>query len=331
MQKLAKKPRVLIVDDEKDVTMLFNQYLKSEFEIMTISTGREALELIKKHYVDVILIDINLPDISGLEVLNTIRQNELGTLRYTGTVIITSYDDKSTIEKSSSFGADSFCNKVRALTHLLPLTKNAYRIKKMTDQLKINSRKLYVANKKLEKLSITDGLTGLYNMRYIFKRLNEEFVRSNRYRHPLSVIMMDIDNFKLVNDNADHLFGSFVIEQVGKDLKLGIREVDIAGRYGGDEFIIILPETDLEGAVELAKRLKNIISKRIYDNGLNTRMITISQGVSSYRGRVDSTEEVQTLIRKADQGLYRAKEGGKNCIYSTIVDSSITANLKLAG
>ena len=167
--------------------------------------------------------------------------------------------------------------------------------------------KLY---KEIETLSITDELTNVYTRRYFLERFEEEIRRSQAREARLSFLMLDVDFFKLVNDQYGHLAGDEVLKQIGVIIKENVREIDIAGRYGGEEFCVVLPDTDEPGAMAVAERIRKAAAKKTikaYDASLQ---ITISIGIASFPNDGKSPEE---LIDKADWSLYRAKSKGRNC------------------
>jgi diguanylate cyclase (GGDEF)-like protein len=177
----------------------------------------------------------------------------------------------------------------------------------------------------IEKLSVTDPLTGLYNYRYFYQRLGAEIARSQRYHHPLSLIMVDLDDFKKINDHCGHLFGDRVLSEAAQGIRANIRrydepvvlkggEIDIVSRYGGEEFIIIQPDTALEGAVVCAERLRKLLERQIGQKlGLpcsekSPVRVTGSFGVAAFR----EGESLENLIKRADVAMYQAKDQGKN-------------------
>ena len=177
----------------------------------------------------------------------------------------------------------------------------------------------------IEKMSITDSMTGLYNYRYFYERLTSEIARSERYHHPLAMIILDLDDFKSINDNFGHQKGDEVLKRVAQALQSGIRrpdettimknmEIDIAARYGGDEFVLILPETNIVGARTTAERLQKILAEKLsifmpqVTNNEQRQVITGSFGVSALK----EGENLETLIKRCDQAMYEAKRLGKN-------------------
>lgn len=163
----------------------------------------------------------------------------------------------------------------------------------------------------LREMSIRDQLTSLFNHNFFYTRLDEEFERAVRYETPLSLIMMDIDNFKHINDRYGHRVGDIVLKELAVMIKRGVRKTDIVARYGGEEFAVVLPHTLQKGAAEEAERIREIIESHAYA-GLVSEKITVSVGVASYpqKGAMNAGD----LVNYADDALYRAKWGGKNCV-----------------
>jgi diguanylate cyclase (GGDEF)-like protein len=166
------------------------------------------------------------------------------------------------------------------------------------------------AHDRLARLAITDSLTGLYNRRYFHDHFKQEFDRMLRYKHPLSCIIADVDNFKMINDTYGHLTGDSVLQQIAKRITAGTRSVDIAARYGGEEFAILLPNTGKEGAKVEAERLCNVIADEPFDDMPEGTQVTISVGLATCDPETMNTPE--DLLRAADNALYDAKRAGKN-------------------
>jgi diguanylate cyclase (GGDEF)-like protein/PAS domain S-box-containing protein len=165
---------------------------------------------------------------------------------------------------------------------------------------------LHVANEKLEKLSVTDSLTGLSNRGHITKRIKEEIRKAERYKSTFSIIIVDLDRFKNINDTYGHLVGDLALQTVARVLRENIRDIDAVGRYGGEEFLVLLPNTDIDSGFQIAERIRKNIESMTWTDNVT---ITISGGIAEYNG-----ESEEDLFRKADELLYRAKQGGRNRI-----------------
>ena len=165
---------------------------------------------------------------------------------------------------------------------------------------------------RLDIMAKTDGLTGVTNRRHFMDVLARELARSRRYQSPLSCVMIDLDNFKLVNDGHGHLVGDHVLTAVARAIVTTVRDSDIVARYGGEEFIILLPETELDGARELAERCRELVASTQIAGRGGPLSVTASMGVAAYPGAgIDSVDD---LVGAADDALYAAKDGGRNCV-----------------
>lgn len=174
----------------------------------------------------------------------------------------------------------------------------------------VNKRQLESANSQLRELADLDGLTGLLNRRYWEQCLSHEFARHLRYDEAVSLVIFDIDHFKRFNDTYGHQLGDEVIREVARLTRQLVRETDFAGRYGGEEFVVLLPNTDTEGAVQFAERLRNAIARLRVDHQDEPLTVTISLGVAGMQAEMTNH---QALIEAADQALYHSKERGRNC------------------
>jgi diguanylate cyclase (GGDEF)-like protein len=191
---------------------------------------------------------------------------------------------------------------------LEPKDKEKFAILAHQFALALRRLKLY---KEIETLAITDGLTGAYTRRYFIERFDEEIKRSSLHRSSLSFLMIDADHFKMINDEHGHLAGDQVLKEISRIIQENVREIDIVGRFGGEEFCVVLPDTDLEGAIVVAERIRKSAEKRTikaYDSALR---VTLSIGLSMFPSDGIVVEE---LMDKADWALYRAKSQGRNCV-----------------
>lgn len=298
--------RILVVDDDPSTILIVKEALKSEgYLVESAENGAAALEKMEDWSPSLVLLDINMPGINGVDTLKEIRKKK----DYTSTMFVSGNSKTGDIIGGLDSGADDYICKPFNVMELLARVRAQLRIKKLQDQLK-------VANSKLEKLVVTDDLTGLFNMRSLYDRLDRELARGSRFNRRLAVVMMDMDHFKSVNDSNDHLFGSFVLSEVGKIIQKNIRKIDFAARYGGDEFLIVLSEVDLKGAQSFCERLRSGLEKATFTKDGYSMNLTCSLGFAI----TDPTIPIpaKELVRKADHALYEAKETGRNrvCYYN---------------
>lgn len=304
-----KSQRILIVDDDCDNAKLMARTLDfSGYEVRVTDCGENGVELIQSWHPDLVLLDINMPGMSGLQTLRHIRQKE----EYIAVIFVTAQSRSEDVVLGLDSGADDYVCKPFDATVLLARVRAQLRIKELQDQLK-------AANRKLLDLVDIDDLTGLYNMRSVYTKLDHELDRAKRYGTLLAVVMMDMDNFKKVNDGHDHLFGSFVLSEVGQIIKNNIRTVDFAARYGGDEFLIVLTHTQPEGAAKFAQRLIDKIAQHTFTSDKDTERLTASLGLAvASHSNID--QDSRGIVRLADNALYKAKANGKNQV--VVVDVS---------
>lgn len=292
---------ILAVDDDADNLRLISVALQHEgYRVETAKSGEEAIEKLKTITPDLILLDINMSGISGIETLKAVRARE----DYINVILVSARSDSGDVVKGLDTGADDYICKPFDPMELLARVRAQLRIKDLQD-------KLAKANERLRELVDIDDLTGLYNMRSIYQKIENEIARAKRYDRGLAVVMMDMDNFKEVNDTNDHLFGSFVLSEVGKLIRNNIRGIDFAARYGGDEFLIALSETNLEGAGLFAERLRKVISGHTFAKDGNSIRLTASIGVAVVYP-AQYAIDAKSLVRFADHAMYDAKRTGKD-------------------
>lgn len=304
MIRLAKKNsdrRIMIVDDDSNVVEVVELCLNGDdYQTRTFSSAENLMENIDEWKPDLLLLDVNMPKLSGIEALKLIRQRH----DYVSTILISGNNATDEVVSGLDAGADDYITKPFDPDELLARVRTQIRIKDLNDQL-------MEANEKLKELVDIDDLTGLFNMRSLYARLDYEIARGKRYNRTVCVVMMDMDKFKSVNDGHDHLFGSFVLSEVGKLIKNSIRNVDIAARYGGDEFLIVLTEIDRHGANIFCERLRARIEAYHFKNGPDQMCLTSSIGFAITNSKEPDIDSKQ-LVRVADWALYDAKRSGRN-------------------
>ena len=305
----------LVVDDSPAQLEWLVEVLKREgYDVRTALLGRDAIRKVRSDPPDLVLLDMVLPDMDGLEVLRLIKP--LDEAQFLPVIIQSAKSDVDSKVAGLRIGAHDFLVKPFAEAELLARCATMLRIKHLQEKLR-------EAQKALEEQSITDALTGLKNRRFFDERLHEEFKRAQRYGDHLSLIMIDLDDFKRVNDQHGHPGGDVVLHDAGALIRASIRDPDICARYGGEEFAVILPKTHMSGALAVAERIWRELGNKVYTLPAAARAgapaptlrVTASLGIAFYPSKDISSGEL--LLRYADQALYQAKKAGRNtiCLY----------------
>lgn len=304
--------RVLVVDDLPDNVEILRARLESRgYAVDSAENGEEALRKVKEAPPQLILCDVMMPGIDGYEVARRIKDGaKTGTLPFIPIILVTALGETEHIVQGLNTGADDYIAKPYHFQELEARVRAMLRIKRLQDELDQKNRELEVANKRLRKLSITDGLTELYNHRHVHELLRDEFERSRRTEEPLAVTMIDLDRFKAVNDTYGHPTGDVILYETARILRDTAREIDSVGRYGGEEFIVILPNTDEDEAARFAERVRTAVEAHVYRDEENEIRMTCSSGAASFPS--DGVEKPEQLLKKADDALYVAKETGRN-------------------
>jgi len=308
--------KILVIDDEATIVEVFTEFLEEEGHHVTSAlTGAEAMQLIKANSYDVIFVDLVLPDFSdregGLRLLEFAKQVDPSV----EVIIITGYGTIHAIKTAMRLGAYDFIIKPPMWDEVLQTVANAIakrQLKMERDELARQVERVRAEHRELFDLATRDGLTNLYNYRYLQTQLNA-FMDNRRPKTPLSLIMIDADNFKTYNDQYGHLKGDEILREIARLLASNIRGNDLAVRYGGDEFVVLLLETDKDKAIKFAERCVRLIREYSFDKENPTNKITVSVGVATAPEDATSPEE---LMDKADKALYTAKQAGRNQVHA---------------
>lgn len=301
---------ILVVDDKPNNRLLLNTYLISAgYEIRFAVTGEEALASVIKNPPHLIVLDVLLPKINGYEVCRALKMTD--QLKFIPVILVTALHGEEERLKGVDAGADDFIGRPINKLELLTRVKSLLRIRRLHEDLEQKIQELERAQLQLQQLAVTDGLTGLYNFPYFKHKLQVEIARSKRHGLPVSLLMMDIDFFKLYNDHFGHPLGDRILKRFSNLLFEHVRQIDILSRYGGEEFALILPGTPKVSARIVAEKLRVLIEKSYFplSEKLPFGRVTMSVGAAGYPDDAENDEE---LIRAADQALYRAKKEGRN-------------------
>ena len=291
------RPRILVVDDDPTNLMLLERLLgRNGYDVVLASSGFEAIDAVKQATPDLILLDIRMPQMDGFETCRRLR-SDLTTTETPILFLTAEGREDDNLAAGFEAGGNDYITKPFSKVDLLS------RVRVNLEQVAL--RESY------KQMALADTLTGLDNRRQLYARLLEVTAAARRHDWPLSVIMCDIDRFKSINDTYGHQFGDKVLRQFGRMLRAFLRTEDIAARYGGDEFTILLPNTDLSSAAVGGERIRKGWAEKVFEIDGERRTFTASFGLTCYTGQ-DPTPQGDDLIERADRALYMAKETGRN-------------------
>jgi diguanylate cyclase (GGDEF)-like protein len=312
--------KILIVEDSRASLLVVTEYVQ-RFGATAVqaATGNQAIEVFQAEHPDIVLLDIILPDMDGFAVARQLRGLEENG-GWTPIIFLSSLDKDEDIERGIAAGGDDYLAKPVSEVVLGAKIRAMQRIIQMRTSLVVLARKLDVANRELKRLSASDGLTGIPNRRLFDEYIAREWRRARRNSSSISLMMCDVDHFKLFNDTYGHQAGDDCLRQVAQAIqKIMERGADIAARYGGEEFAVVLPETPIGGALFLAEKVRHAIHElHIPHSASASGQVSMSIGIATMvPGENNHCEE---LIRAADQALYQAKHDGRDrvCRFDTL-------------
>jgi two-component system, cell cycle response regulator len=313
---------ILLAEDDPVTRMLMTRFLKKAgYEVDAVANGSEALDKMTARYYPMLVTDWEMPEMDGVALCKAVRNMQLDGYVYA--LLLTARDSKEHIIAGLEAGADDYLIKPVHEPELIARLNAGRRILNLEHSLR-------VANHRNRILSITDALTGAYNRRYLMEQLPRELERCRRYAYPLSVLMCDVDHFKQINDARGHAAGDEVLQQFVARAQKTIRtNSDWVSRYGGEEFLIVLPETAHEGALCVAEKIRALIASPPFATRAGDTVVTASFGVASTGPcGPDIALKVDTLIRTADECLYRSKEAGRDrtCGHEIEVSPALAAH-----
>jgi diguanylate cyclase (GGDEF)-like protein len=303
---MQKRPSILIVDDTETNVDILVELLSDLYEIVVALDGRSALEILEVQEVDLILLDIMMPIIDGYEVCRRVKKNK--NINDIPIIFITAKMDEESIEKAYAVGGMDYVTKPFKPKELFARIKTQLQIRALIQELESSKNAL-------KHLSETDPMTDLCNRRY-FNHASKSIIElAKRDNTALTVIMLDIDKFKVVNDTYGHDVGDDIIISLANILLGMTRKSDLACRFGGEEFILLLPETSLDGAMVIAEKIRKKVEQFSLHLSDNRKLnVTVSLGVSQIDTKNDPS--IESAIKRADIALYKAKENGRNKVYA---------------
>lgn len=298
----AQAKKILIVDDESTVRESLNDYLEFHgFAVAAVASAAQALETLAKSDFDLVISDLVMPNMDGISLIKAIRESG----KDVPFLVMTGYGSIEYAVESMKAGATDFITKPLQLDHVMLIVNRTLE--------NCNLRKMAREREYYKDLSNSDGLTRISNYRHFSQVLQNEIDRQRRYHRPLTLLMVDIDDFKKTNDRYGHLIGDLVLIKIAALLTAEIRGFDFVARYGGDEFTVILPEVTDKEALAVGRRIIKSIGQYEFRSPENEDIgkLTVTIGIASFPKNAAAGQE---LVARADQAMYAGKSAGKNCI-----------------
>ena len=301
---------ILIIEDNKPQADAAKRYLGNlGYTVHWAPDGKSALKLLLTEAVDVALLDLELPDMHGTKILQWIKSND--STKRVCVIIVTAQDSLGDKVMGLEAGAVDYLTKPFNEVELQARIRSCVKTQMLQDELEQKNFQLNELVDEVKKMAITDPLTGLYNRRHMNEVLSKEFQKAKRYGGNLSCLMVDVDHFKRVNDTHGHAVGDMVLKEVATTLTNCLRTVDIVARWGGEEFVILLPATGLKQAQEAAQKVLRAMSSTRFEP-IKDEPLTVSIGISSSSSKKLTTEDM--IVNTADEALFEAKRNGRNRI-----------------
>jgi two-component system, cell cycle response regulator len=299
-------PAVLLVDDDELILeRLKLLVLEAGYEVSTASSGDAALAALQKNFMSIVIVDRDMPGMDGLALCKAVRQRTW--TGYVYLMVLTAHDTEEEVLLGLRAGADDYVSKRVSEAQLIARLATATRILSLEYSLKIA-----LADRR--KMALTDALTGANNRRYFMRYFGAELKRARRFGMELSLLSLDVDHFKKINDSFGHAAGDAVLKQVVETVQRNLpREYDWCARMGGEEFAVVLPQTNVAGAAVVAEKLRKAIEEMPLCSAAGMRPVTVSIGVSGLQAMpARNSATIEMVLAHADQCMYKSKAEGRN-------------------
>jgi two-component system cell cycle response regulator len=303
----SRPPLILVADDEPVNLALIKRRLEWEdYRVETAEDGGQAVEAAKRVLPDLVILDVMMPVLDGLGACRLLKEDP--STRDIPVIFLSALDDTDTKVNGLALGANDYISKPFRVEELLARVAVAIRLKRERDHLQESAEELRRRAEAASEMSMTDALTGLLNRYGLQRALQRELAEARRYARPLSCLLLDVDFFKSVNDTHGHAAGDAALMQAARVLSESVRGSDVVCRYGGEEFLVLAPETDARGAHALAEKMRLSVAARLFGDGERAFPLTLSAGVAELR----PGESGNDMIARADLALYQAKQRGRD-------------------
>ena len=317
--EMPARLRVLVVDDDRSIRLALRAMLEADgYEVAEAADGEEGLRAVLETQPHMLVTDRLMPRLGGMEMTKTLRGTQLGRDMYI--LMLTSLDEEDRLVEGFQVGVDDYLAKPLNQRMLLARLRAGQRIVRLLEErardreeVRRFAAELSISNRRLEEMALTDVLTSLPNRRHAMDRFEQEWAASTRSKRPLACLVIDLDQFKQVNDAHGHDVGDAYLQQVASAIRAAVRTHDVVCRTGGDEFQVICPDTSLPAALACAERIRAAVERTQVEVGSLSLQACVSAGVAV---REESMPNVDALIKRADEGVYLAKQQGRNRVAS---------------
>lgn len=298
---------ILIVDDNiRNLQILANILRDHNYKVAMVKDGMKALKFIKKKTPDLILLDVMMPKMDGFEVCRHLKTSS-DTKNIPIIFISALHETEDKIKAFESGGVD-YITKPFHKEEVVARVRTHMELQKSREFLKIAYRKLQKAYEEMDRAARTDILTKLSNRRDIIEKLKYEKTKFGRSQKPFALILADIDDFKYFNDEYGHDCGDFILESISAVIQSSVRKQDSAARWGGEEFLLLLPETSLNGGFTVAEKIRQRLTDQVFEYGKLQLSATMTFGISIF----SASKTIDKCIKQADEAMYQGKKAGKN-------------------
>jgi len=311
--------KVLVIDDDPRIVRLLSHHLRQAgYQVVTANNGEDGLRIVLDQSPHIVVTDWIMPEMTGIEVCRALRKIDAG--RKTYVLILTAREDEQQVVDAFAAGADDYVTKPFNARILVARVQAGQRMIELQRQVEADKTlrmnqvaEMGLLTRKLRAAALTDVLTELPNRRYAIMRLEQEWAESVRMNRPLSVVMVDIDHFKRINDTYGHDVGDVVLKQTAAVLRARTRRGDVVCRLGGEEFLVINVNSTLDQAILCAERLRSSVAANVIRCEGFEGAVTVSLGCAE---KMIDTKDIDDLLKSADESVYEAKSGGRNTIRS---------------
>ena len=313
--------KILIVDDIPVSIKVLGELLREKYEILVATCGRKAIEIAIKKQPDLILMDVVMPEMDGLETCRQLKENP--QTADIPVIFLTAMSESADVIKGFDVGGQDYIVKPFNKTEVIARVKNHIDLKKSKEktkqyaiELERKNQELQLLLEKVEQIARTDFLTGISNRRNAIDKMQEELSRFNRSGESFLLLMVDVDNFKNINDVYGHECGDYVLKHLVDLIQSVLQKYDMIARWGGEEFLIMLPGTDIDKAKIVAEKISSCVRSQAFNYKSRSFVVTITIGVAQHR----AGEDLDSVIRRADEAMYWGKKSGKNCVIISFND-----------